>query len=63
MTLYQSPCALTWFTFPLMRESGALVPIPSPAGRRERAVGATRYFIYLKPRALRAASFKKGLLA
>ena len=41
----------------------ALIPIPSPAGRRGQAVGAMRVFAYLEPSALPVASFIKGLLA
>ena len=41
----------------------ALIPIPSPAGRRGQAVDATRVFVYLEPTELPVASFTKGLLA
>jgi hypothetical protein len=37
----------------------ALIPIPSLGGRRGRAVGATRDFVYLEPSALRATSFTR----
>ena len=35
--------------FPAEAEKWALIPIPSPAGRRGRAVGAPRQFVYLEP--------------
>jgi hypothetical protein len=36
-----------------------LIPIPSPRGRRGRAVDATRNVVYLEPSALRATSFTR----
>jgi hypothetical protein len=39
------------------------LPIPSSGGRRERAVGTTRNFVYLEPSALRATSFTREVVA
>ncbi len=48
--------------FPADAGEVARIPIPSPGGRRGRAVGATRNFFYLEPSALRATSFTREVV-
>ena len=57
MTVRVAQCTLTLIPSPATAGEVALIPIPSPGGRRGRAVGATRNFVYLEPSALRATSF------
>jgi hypothetical protein len=63
MIVLPSPHALTLIPSPADAREVALIPIPSPGGRRGRAVSATRDFVYLEPSALRATSFTREVAA
>jgi len=63
MIVLPSPHALTLIPSPADAGEVALISIPSPGGRRGRAVGATRNVVYLEPSALRATPFTREVVA